>query len=96
MLREHFQAVYDREGANATFEEREDELVVRVRACPTVAHMKANGYPVARLWRETTETVNHALCEGTPFASELVEYDDDSGCRVERFYRRPCAGGGER
>jgi predicted ArsR family transcriptional regulator len=87
-LRDHFQRVYGREGGAAELRLTEDELVIRVRACPAVTHMRENGYPVARLWVETTRTVNEALCEGTPFAAELVEYDEQTGGSVQRFLRR--------
>lgn len=86
-IKEHFEAVYRREDAEAAFELSEDELVIRVPACPAVAHMRAHGYPVARLFHETTRTVNEALCEGTPFAAELAEYDPETGRSVQRFYR---------
>jgi len=88
-LREHFGKLYETEGGEVEFESSEDELVMRVAACPAVQHMRAQGYPVARLFHETTETVNNVLCEGTPFAAELVEYDAETGRSVQRFYRRP-------
>jgi hypothetical protein len=87
-LRDHFQRVYEREGGAAELRLTEDELLIRVTACPAVTHMRQNGYRVARLWVETTRTVNEALCEGTPFAAELVEYDDQTGASVQRFFRR--------
>ena len=47
---------------------------------------RKQGYPVARLFHETTETVNRAICHQTPFAAELVQYDDETGRSVQRFY----------
>jgi hypothetical protein len=87
-LRDHFGAVYRQEGADASFELRADELVIRIAACPAVRHMRARGYPVARLFHETTRTVNEALCEGSPFSAELLEYDHRTGRSVQRFRRR--------
>ena len=49
--------------------------------------MRPRGYPVARLFRETTATVDRAICHQTPFAAELLEYDDATGRSVQRFYR---------
>ena len=62
--------------------------MLKVAACPAVTHMREHGYQVADLWVETTRTVNQQLCEGTPFACELLEYDDETGRSVQRFYRR--------
>jgi len=66
-----------------------DSLWIRVTACPAVTHLRERGYPVARLFRETTRTVNEAICEGTPYAAELIEYDEATGRSVQRFFRRP-------
>jgi hypothetical protein len=87
-LDEHFRNVYQREGAVADFALSKEVLEIRVDACPAVTHMRKRKYPVARLFRETTDTVNRAICHQTPFAAELVCYDDETGRSVQRFYRR--------
>jgi len=87
-LQEHFATLYRCEEAEATIELSSDELLVRVTNCPAVQHMRSHDYPVARLFHETTSTVNEALCEGTPFAAELVEYDPETGRSIQRFYKR--------
>jgi len=87
-LKEHFEKIYKIEGGEIEITCSEDELVLKVKACPAVKHMREHGYPVAGLFHETTKTVNEALCEDTPFAAELVEYDKQTGQSVQRFYRR--------
>jgi hypothetical protein len=87
-LQEHFERVYHAEQAPVRIRLSADELVVDVPRCPAVTHMREHGYPVARLFVETTRTVNEALCEGTPFEPELVEYDQQTGRSVQRFTRR--------
>ncbi len=87
-LHDHFAEVYRREGGEAAFELSPDELIVRVPFCPAVRHMRAAGYPVARLFHETTRVVNEALCEGTAFQAELLEYEGETGRSVQRFHRR--------
>jgi hypothetical protein len=87
-LKEHFERVYRLEGGAAACELTGDELVVRVSVCPAVGHMRARGYPVARLFRETLDTVGAALCEGTVWAAELREYDPETGRSLQRFFRR--------
>jgi predicted ArsR family transcriptional regulator len=88
-LEEHFLRLYRTEGAEPRISRTEDELFVEIDACPAVMHMREHHYPICRLFYETTKTVNEALCEGTPFAAELIEYDDATGRSVQRFYRRP-------
>ena len=87
-LKEHFERLYETEGGEASITLAGEELILRVAACPAVTHMRSRGYTVARLFGETTRIVNEALCEGSDFAAELVEYDDETGRSVQRFYRR--------
>lgn len=86
-LKEHFERIYRLEGAAVNVRLSDDELVVEVPECPAVMHMREHGYPVARLFEETTRTVNQAICEGTPYSAELVEYDPPDGRSVQRFFR---------
>jgi len=88
VLREHYERIYALEGGEIAFSETGDELILRAPCSPAVMHMREHGYLVARLFHETVKTVNETLCEGTPFAAELVEYDTETGRGVQRFYRR--------
>lgn len=87
-LEEHYRRVYDLEGGDVHFDRSEDELRIDVRACPAVMHMRTQGYPVARLFKETTATVARAICHGTDFDAELLDCDDRTGRSVCRFFRR--------
>lgn len=87
-LDEHFKKIYRLEGGDIRTTFSDDELIVEVEACPAVMHMRKQHYTVARLFHETTKTVNEAICRQTPFASELIEYDEQTGRSVQRFYRR--------
>lgn len=87
-VKEHFFKVYNEESAEFEVSFDEDELRIEVAACPAVMHMREKNYTVSPWFIETTRTINHAICEGTPFAFELVEYDEPTGKSVQRFYRR--------
>lgn len=87
-LKEHFEKVYAIEGGEVEIDCSESELVIRVTACPAIKHMREHGYTVARLFVETTRTVNQALCEGSLFSAELLEYDEETGRSVQRFAGR--------
>ncbi len=87
-LRRHLERIYSLEGADFRIEISPDELVLRVSACPAVGHIRKMGLTVSRQFDETTRTVNAAICEDTGFEFELLEYDPESGRRVERYSRR--------
>ena len=86
-LKEHLERVYQPEGGEISMEFTEDELVLKVESCPAVMHMRRKQYPVARLFVETTRTVYEAICEGTGFSAELLEYDPQTGRSIQRFHR---------
>ena len=88
-LKEHFEKIYKIEEGKIDLTISEDEMILKVQACPAVMHMRQNGYQVASLFHETTKTVNEAICDGSEFAFELVEYDEQTGRSTQRFYRRP-------
>jgi hypothetical protein len=88
-LEEHFCRIYAREGAAIRVTRNENELRISLDACPAVTHMRERGYVVAGLFHETTDTVNRSICHGTPFDAELIDYDQQTGRGVQRFYRRP-------
>jgi hypothetical protein len=87
-LQRHWARIYKLEGGAIRMRLTPDELILKVRACPAVRHMRRHRYPVASLFVETTRTVNAAICEGTPFTAELLRYDQRTGASVQRFFRR--------
>lgn len=86
-LKEHFEKIYNLEGGDISIAFGKDELVIDVKACPAVMHMRSHNYPVSKLFAETIRTVNMAICEDTSFAFELISYEEQTGRRIERFYR---------
>ena len=86
-LKEHFERIYEIEGGQIEIEFSKEQMTLKVQSCPAVTHMRKEGQAVAELFEETTKTVNEALCEGSEFFAELVEYDRQSGRSVQRFSR---------
>lgn len=91
-IAERLRAVYAAEGGEVRLDLHADELLVSAEACPAVAHMRAHGYAVSPLWGETIRITNEAICEGSPWRFELLEYCDATGASRGRFSR---AGEGE-
>ncbi len=87
-LRQYLEGVYALEGAECRIEESSDELILHIPRCPAVSHIRKMGLTPTPHFRETTRTVNEAICEGTPFKAELLEYDPETGRSVQRFSRR--------
>jgi hypothetical protein len=87
-LREHLERIYAIEGQPVTITGTDDELWLDVPHCPAVTHMRAQDYPVAELFYETSQTVYQTICAGTPFAAEMLAYDPATGRARFRFARR--------
>jgi hypothetical protein len=87
-MKEHLERMYQIEGGAISLTCSDDELLLEVEACPAVTHMHEHGYAVARMFSETTRSVYEAICEGTPFAVEVIEYDDATGRSRVSFFRR--------
>lgn len=87
-IAERLRRVYEIEGGEARLTLTGDELIVEVAACPAVAHMRARGYAVSPMWRETIRSVNEGICAGTPWDFELLHYCEQTGASRGRFLRR--------
>ena len=87
-LKAHLDNIYALEGAAFEIACGPDELVLTVAACPAVGCIRKLGLPLSAHFDETERAVNAAICEGTPFKFELLEYDPESGRSVQRFSRR--------
>lgn len=87
-LKAHLENLYRTEGAEFTIDLSAAELVLSVAACPAVGHIRKMGLAVSPCFVETTRTVNAAICEGTGYEFDLLDYDPETGRRVERYARR--------
>ncbi|MCL5743953.1 MAG: hypothetical protein M1541_08500 [Acidobacteria bacterium] len=87
-LSEHFERMYALEGGSLRVEMNENALTLHIDRCPAIEHMRERGYRVARLFGETSRTVNEAIVEGTPFVAEMLSYDEETGRSTQRFRRR--------
>ncbi len=89
-LQEHFQRIYDLEGGDATIEILSDpeRLLITVRSCPAVAHIRAAGDPVSPLFHLTSFVVNETICAGSCYQAALSDYDPGTGACCQTFSRR--------
>ncbi len=86
-LRDHWKAVFEMEGGEYEMHLEENTLVLVVKRCPAVSHMKEQGYAIATHYCEHTRIVNEAVCAAAGYAA-AVEYDQDAGFCIQRFWRK--------
>lgn len=85
-IADRLRRVYADEGADVCVESTGEGLIVEVKACPAVIHMRAHGYEVSPMWRETIRSVNKGICEGSAYDFELLSYCDETGASTGRFF----------
>jgi hypothetical protein len=88
-LRRYLRRLYRREGGRIRMKSSADGLLLEVRRNPAVFHLRRQGYPVAPLFLETSRTLFAAWCEGTPYESQWIGWDEEMGRCAVRFARRP-------
>ena len=87
-LKNYLRRIYKLEGGKILISGAKDELILETEFCPAVRHIRKLDFPVSPLFIETERAVYSAICEGTPFAHELLRYDPKTGRSVQRFHRR--------
>lgn len=87
-IKDYYENIYSIEGGVAEFNLTDNELIIKVKKNPAVKHMRENNYAVAENWIETIRTVNEAICDGTEYKADLLEYDNESGANVQLFSKK--------
>lgn len=85
-LREHWQRIMTLEDADFRLHLDDDVLILEVRKCPAIHHMRTHGYEVAPNFCESTRIVNQEICRQAGFRSS-IEYDQEHGRCIQRFWR---------
>ncbi len=85
-LCDHWKTVFDLEGGDYEMHMEDGILVLTVKRCPAITHMRENGYTIADHFCEHTRIVNEAVCTTAGYASS-VDYDQSAGSCVQRFWK---------
>ncbi|MFA6930858.1 MAG: hypothetical protein WCT05_11060 [Lentisphaeria bacterium] len=85
-LVEHLAYFYNREGADFDLKVSGQEIILTLRECPAIAHIRKLGLPLSKHFCRSTTDLNDALCDGTPWATETRILAE--GQCVQRFYRK--------
>jgi hypothetical protein len=78
-LVEHWRYFMDREGANYTLSITNEAVVMTVKICPAVAHLRKLGMTPSKFFCDQTVLLNEVWCEGTPFEA-VTEITGEGSC----------------
>jgi hypothetical protein len=86
-LQDHWQRIMSMEEADFDLHfTNDDVLVLEVKQCPAIHHMKAHGYAIAGHFCEHTRIVNDEVCRQAGYACS-TEYDQQNGRCVQLFWK---------
>ena len=83
-LRDHWNNIMSLEDADFSLRFTDDVLVLEVRRCPAIHHMKERGYRIAERFCESTRIVNDEICRLAGYSCS-TEYDQANGRCIQRF-----------
>jgi hypothetical protein len=78
-LVEHWRYFMDREGADYSLSITDEAVVMTVKRCPAVAHLRKLGMTPSRFFCDQTILLNEAWCEDTPFEA-VTEITGEGSC----------------
>ena len=84
-LRDHWNNLMTLEAAD--FElcmESDNVLVLEVKRCPAIHHMREHGYHIYDQFCESTRIINDEVCRAAGYACS-TEYDQETGRCIQRF-----------
>ena len=85
-LEEHWRDVFTAEQGDFDLGYEEGVLVLTVKRCPAVAHLKERELMFTERYCETTVVVNQTICHDAGFACSC-EYEPGEGRCVQRFWK---------
>ncbi|MGI6609413.1 MAG: hypothetical protein ACOX4G_02735 [Limnochordia bacterium] len=89
-LIEHWRYYMEREGADYTLDVCDSGVILTVKTCPAVAHLRKLGLAPSEFFCDQTVLLNEAWCEGTPFEACTTVIEE--GHCVQSILRRNTEG----
>ena len=86
-LENHWRKTFGEEGGRFDLRYEGDVLVLEVKECPAVAHMKAHNQFSTERFCETTVVVNETVCGAAGYECECT-YVPGAGTCVQRFWKK--------
>lgn len=86
-LEEHWRRIFGIEGADFELSYQGETLVLEVKRCPAISHMKDNGYPIAEDFCEHTRVINEEVCHRAGYKASC-SYNQEAGSCVQRFWKQ--------
>ena len=85
-MEKHWRDLFDLEGGKIKLYYDDPVLVLEVKECPAVTHMKERGVFFTDRFCESTVVLNEAICHSAGYQCSC-EYEPGQGKCVQRFWK---------
>jgi hypothetical protein len=85
-LEKHWRSIFELEGGDVDIRWEDEVLLVEVRECPAVAHLKKRDMLFTTRFCQTTVVVNETVCQAGGVACSC-DYEPGAGRCLQRFWR---------
>ncbi len=85
-LKEHWEKIMTIEEADFDLWFEDDVLVLQVRKCPALHHIRERGYEEYERFCETTRIINEEICRQAGYKATL-QYNQKQGTCTQRFQK---------
>lgn len=86
-LEEYWRRIFTLEEGEFEINLSEDSIILELRRCPALSHLKETRYPIYKDFCLQTVVINSVIAEETNLYSSVERYQDKAYC-IQKFWRR--------
>lgn len=85
-LERYWRKIFTLEDGKFELRISEDSIILEVKECPALSHLKRTGYPIYKDFCSQTEIINSVIAKETGFYCS-IEKDQDRAYCIQKFWR---------
>ena len=84
VLKKHLRRIFDLEGADYEIRNQGVKLILEVKRCPALDHIKRKRYPVMKRFCECDWVINERICQNAGIEFR-IKYDQKNSSCIQEF-----------
>lgn len=86
VLTRHLRKIFDVEDAEYEIRNYNGRLILEVRQCPALKHLRKRAYPVMKRFCECDRIITEAICKNAGVKCD-IRYDQRKGRCIQKFWK---------
>lgn len=86
-LEKYWKGIFTLEEGEFDIKVGENFIVLEVKKCPALSHLRETGYPIYRDFCYQTEVINSVIAEEANLGFKVEGYQNEACC-IQRFWRK--------